>query len=314
MKIRPLLIAILLSCMLISGCSKKDDKLCIAEQYGIAYAPLEIMKTQGYLEKSLPGITVEWKQFGGPTAIREGFASGDIDFGFMGWAPALIGVDRGMDWKIATGISSNDSALVTDRDDLHSLHDFSQSDRIAILSPGCTQHVLLSMLAEQQLGDPTALDNQIVAMSHPDAMNALLADTEIVAHFATPPYLGAELDADMHVIADGEEIVGEPFTFITGVAAGKLQRERPEVYQAILDALQKSIDYINADMSGAAELLAPIYEIDTGDLLAQMQYHGTIYSTRLEGIDTLNKAMRRLGFIEKDLSISDICYENVELE
>ena len=78
--------------------------------------------------------------------------SGEIDFGFMGVAPVLIGIDNGMEWRYAAGLSSNEVAVVTSREDMKSLKDVTDKDRIAILSPACTQHVLLCMLAEEQLG------------------------------------------------------------------------------------------------------------------------------------------------------------------
>ena len=75
--------------------------------------------------------------------LRKGDRSGDIDIGFMGVAPVLVGIDNGMEWKYACGISGNQVAFITDRDYIHSLRDLKDDDRIAILSPACTQHVLL---------------------------------------------------------------------------------------------------------------------------------------------------------------------------
>lgn len=173
--------------LILPGCGgKKAPSVGIAEQYGIAYAPLQIMKEQKLLEKRLPGVEINWKQFGGPTGIREGMMNGEIDFGFMGVSPVLIGIDNGMKWRYATGISSNEVAIVT-RNDIHSLTELTPKDRISILSPACTQHVLLCMLAGQQLGDPHALDNQLVSMSHPDSVNALLSATEITHTFPHRP-------------------------------------------------------------------------------------------------------------------------------
>jgi len=46
--------------LLLSGCNKKVEKadgkykISIAEQYGLAYAPLQIMKEKKLLEKNLP--------------------------------------------------------------------------------------------------------------------------------------------------------------------------------------------------------------------------------------------------------------------
>ena len=54
-----------------------------------------------------------------------------------------------------------------------------------------------------------------------DGMNALISETEVSAHFVTPPYLQEELKLGMHVIADGEDLVGGQFTFISGVAMTK---------------------------------------------------------------------------------------------
>lgn len=122
-----------------TGCAKSgQETIGIAEQYGIAYAPLQIMKEKRFLEEKLPGVTINWKQFGGPTGIREGMLSGEIDFGFMGVAPVLIGIDNGMEWRYAAGLSSNEVAVVTSREDMKSLKDVTDKDRIAILSPACT--------------------------------------------------------------------------------------------------------------------------------------------------------------------------------
>lgn len=307
------LTVICLSCL--SGCSSstkaKDSTFTIAEQFGIAYAPLNIMKELGFLEKKLPGVSIEWKQFGGPTAIREGMLNGEIDFGFMGISPVLIGIDNGMEWKYATGISSNQVAIVTDRPELTSLADFSPEDKIAILSPGCTQHVLLSMLAQQELSDARCLDSQTVSMTHPDATNALIADTEIAAHVATPPYLQEELAQGMHIIADGEDIMGEPFTFISGVAMTDFYENHRDWYNAFIEALEESIDYINTQRDEALALLAPVYGISEEELAEQIGYGGTIYSTSLTGIEKMSQAMAEMGFIKKALPFDRLTFENV---
>ena len=303
---------ILMGTIFLSGCQKKErDVIGIAEQYGIAYAPLNIMKELGILEEKLPGVTIEWKQFGGPTAIRESMLNGEVDFGFMGIAPVLIGIDNGMEWKYATGISSNEVAIVTDRPEIKTLKDFSSEDRIAILSPGCTQHVLLCMLADEQLGDARALDHQTVSMTHPDALQALISDTEITAHIATPPYIDKELQAGMSVMATGEEIMGQSFTFISGVAMTKFYEEHPDWYAAFIEALDESIDYINENMEECVQILAPVYGISEEDLMKQMTYNGTIYTNRLEGVEKISAAMQKMGFTSGNPDFDTIIFDNV---
>lgn len=305
--------ALLIAVTGLAGCGKKEEKVIgIAEQFGIAYAPLQIMKEKKLLEEKLPGVTVNWKQFGGPTGIREGMLNGEIDFGFMGVSPVLIGIDNGMKWRYATGISANQVAVVTSREDVRTLGDLTEKDRIAILSPACTQHVLLCMLAKQQLGDAHALDNQLVSMNHPDSVSALLSGTEITAHVSTPPYITQELNAGMHVVADGEEIMGRSFTFISGVAMEEFYQNHRDYYDAFLEALQESIAFINDNREESVRLLAPIYGITEEELAAQMDYNGTIYSTELNGVAAFSREMKDMGFISEDRPMEDLVFENVE--
>ena len=305
-----LLVMILL---LATGCGKEEkNTLSIAQQFGIAYAPLNIMQEMGMLEEKLPDMEIEWVQFGGPTAIREAMLNGEVDFGFMGVGPVLVGISNGMEWKYATGISANEVALVTDKEEINDLTDFSKEDRIAILSPGCTQHILLCMLAKEQLGEATALDQQMVSMSHPDAMNALIADTEIVAHFATPPYLQEELKQGMHVVADGEDIMGGQFTFISGVAMIEFYEKYPELYDVFIETLNEAIDYINNSPEEAIKILAPLYGLSEEELREQMSYGGTIYTNALENVGPLKKAMYEMGYISEDFAVEDIIFDNVE--
>lgn len=307
-QIRGLSLCLLCTVLLLplSGCAReKPNEINIAEQFGIAYAPLQIMREQKLLEKALPGVRINWKQYGGPTPIREGMLAGEVDFGFMGPAPVLIGLDHGMEWKYATGISFNQVALVTDRPEINSITDFTETDRISVLSPGSTQHILLCIASSQAFGDPHKFDNQIVSLSHPDAMDALIADTEITAHFSTPPYLDKELAHGMKIITTGEEILGQPFTFITGVAAVRFYDGNPEGYDAILRALNEAIDYINNNMDEAVAMLAPVYDIDEASLKKQMTYNGTIYSNELAGIDKLSEEMYRIGLLKHRIRFED---------
>jgi len=299
-------------CIGCSGCGKKEKTtLNIAQQFGIAYAPLNIMEQLGMLEEKLPDVEIVWKQFGGPTAIREAMLSKEVDFGFMGIAPVMIGYDSGMEWRYATGISANQVALVTDKENVKTLDDFTAQDRIAILSPGCTQHVLLCMLCKQQLGDYMALDNRLVSMSHPDAMNALLSNTEVSAHFATPPYLQEELENGMHIIADGEDIAGAQFTFISGVAMESFYEEYPELYTAFIETLNEAIAYINENTEEAVRILAPLYGLSEEELKEQMSYGGTIYSGDLCGVEPIKQAMYDMGFLKENYDYRDLCFANV---
>ena len=297
----------------LGGCGRHDDNaLRIAEQFGIAYAPLTIMKQHGLLEAALPGVRVEWVQLGGPAAMREGMLSGDIDIGFMGVGPMLIGVDAGMDWRCFGALSANEVAFVTNRDYVHSLRDLKPSDRIAVLGPGSTQHILLCMAARAQMGDPAAFDAKLVTLSHPDAMSALLLGREVALHVATPPYSSMEVDAGMRKILTGEQLMGGPFSFICGVAMNDLYAHRRGVYDAFRACLAESIDMLNADLPAAARALAPIYGVDSDMLLRDMSAGGTIYGMALHGVDALAREMAELELIGRAPGLDEYAFPEAE--
>ncbi|WP_018306905.1 ABC transporter substrate-binding protein [Desulfitobacterium hafniense] len=293
-------------CLILVGCNttgeaqKKQLQIKIAEQYGLAYAPLQIMKEKQLIEKNLPEIEVSWRQLGNTTAIREAMLAGELDIGFMAIPPFLIGWDKGMDWKIACGLSTSPIGLVVNKDTIRSIRDFTKEDRIALPQPGSIQHILLSMACEKEWNDPKRLDNQLVTLDHPDGMNALLARSEISAHFTTPPYLFKELDEPgIHQILDGQEIMGEEFTFAVGVTTGKFYKEQPEVYGAFLKALEEALDFMEDNPTETVSILAKAYEMDQEELLEYLERSDTTYSSEVRGVMKFADFMQNYGYINR---------------
>lgn len=319
-KITLVLLVILL---ITSGCASKDtvqkekeQKIAIAEQYGLAYAPIQVMKELKLMDKNLPGVQVEWKQLGNTAAIREAMLVNEVDAGFMAIPPFLIGWDKGMKWKIASGLSESPIGLVTYRDDIKSIKDLTNEDRIALPQPGSIQHILLSMASEREFGEASKFDNQLVTLAHPDGMNALLAKKDITAHFTSPPYIFKELETEgMHQILDGEGAMGKPFTFIVGVTTNKFHDENPEVYKAFVKSLHESIDYINEHPEETASMLKDVYKIPEEELLKYLTWEGNVYSKSIKGIDEFVNFTNKNGYISKTPeSIDEILWEDAEYE
>ena len=278
-----------------AAAQSKKTTLNIAQQFGVAYTPLEIMKANGILDRYLPaGVTANWQKFGGPTAIREAMLAGDVDFGFMGVAPVIVGAAGGMEWRYATGISRNQVAITTTKPEVKRLADFLPTDRIAVISPACTQHVLLCMAARQELGDGRALDNQLVAASLPDAANALISGTEIVGDVSTPPYLQKRTGKRRAYPVRGHRADGRAVHHDQRRGDGAVfYKDYPALYEAFLGALRESVDYINDHMDEAAAQLAPVYGITEQELKEQMDYNGCIYNTELLGWRSLPRPCMR---------------------
>ncbi|MEL1136206.1 ABC transporter substrate-binding protein [Desulfitobacterium sp. THU1] len=300
----PILAITLLSLTLV-GCNTsskvQENKLQIkiAEQYGLAYAPLQIMKEKQLLESKLPGIEVSWRQLGNTTAIREAMLAGELDVGFMAIPPFLIGWDKGMEWKIACGLSTSPIGLVVNKESIQSIADFTPEDRIALPQPGSIQHILLAMAADKLWGDPKRLDNQLVTLDHPDGMNALLAGSEISAHFTTPPYLFMELEEPgIHQILDGKEVMGEDFTFAVGVTTEKFYEKQPAVYEAFLEALAEAIKFMEGNPTETVNILAKAYQMDEAELANYLERSDTTYGLEVQGVMEFADFMQKYGLIK----------------
>ena len=90
--------------------------------------------------------------------------------------------------------------------------------------------------------------------------------------------------------------------------------EHRDWYDAFIEALDESIDYINGNMEECVRILAPVYGVSEEALREQMTYNGTIYSNRLEGVPKLSAAMKDMGFTSENPDFDTIIFDNVNRE
>ncbi len=301
-----------------TGCTKPTEtkEITIAEQFGLAYAPLQIMKELKLLEKNQPDVTVNWKQMGNTAAIREAMLAKEVDIGFMAIPPFLIGWDKGMEWKIAGGLSKTPVGLVTNRSEVSSISDLNDKDRIALPQPGSVQHILLSMACEKEFGDSHKLDNMLVTMAHPDGMNALQIKKDITAHFTAPPYLNKELaNKENKLILSGEQAIGGEFTFIVEVTTKNFYENNPEGYKSFAKALDEAVTYIQNNRAEAVKILSKAYEISEEEIEEYLDTEGVSYGSKVQGGDKFADFMQRNDYISKTpKNKNEIMWDEVDYE
>ena len=287
------------------------DEIRIAGQFGLVYAPLMIAQKHKIFEKY--GLKPVWKEYGSGAAVREGLVSGEVDVGFMGIPPFLIGWDKGCPWKAALGFVVIPVGLVTYDSSLNSLKDFKSADKIALPSPGSVQHILLAMAAEKELGSPSALDKNLVAMAHPDGAAALISKRGITAHFTTPPYLFEELSQPgFYTVTDDIDAFGQPFSFNVGVASQKFHDGNPVAYACFVNAISEAMAWINTNKKEAAELLAPEFGLTPEKTYSYMTWPGMDYTTAPYGLLGFASFMKEAGYIDRvPEDLSDIAWENI---
>jgi len=300
-----IIIILSLSLFLITSCENSDQgsqkSITIAEQYGLAYAPVQLIKEFEFLEESNPDLKVEWKQLSNTTSIRESMLAGEVDIAFMAIPPFLIARDKGMEWKIISGLSESPLGLMTNRKDINSLSDFKNQDKIALPQPGSIQHILLSMAAQSKFGDPGKFDEQLLTMSHPDAMNALLAGREVSSHFASPPYLFLESrEKGIKEILSGKEAFGGEFTFIIGVSTEEFYQQQSENYKLFAAALEKSIKFMQQNPAEAAAILADNYDLTESEMIEYLNWPGMKFTSEIKGLEEFIAFMTAEGYLEEN--------------
>lgn len=275
----------------------------LAQQFGMQYAPVYVMQQMGFLEKHLPGATLEWNNLGGGSAMNEALISGSLDVAFMGIPPVLIALDKGVSYRIAAGICVPPSELMMRGESIMSLSDIKPEHKIAVPSVGSIQHIMLSMACQAQLGDAHALDNNIVAMANPDAYAALAAGTEVTGHFASMPYIDMEQQAGMRSILTAKEACDSQASIVCVTTEALHGNEA--VYDGLMAALNEAIDVINAQGDEVLRIIADTEKITAEQAKAYLNWPGTIYSTDLYGALGLASFMKDNAFIKNDLSAID---------
>ncbi|MBF9014245.1 MULTISPECIES: ABC transporter substrate-binding protein [unclassified Oceanispirochaeta] len=289
--------------MLLFSCGRSSDSVSIAQQYGLAYAPVQIMKDKGFLEDELKGKTeVKWIRLANTAAIREGVLAGDVDAGFLGIPPFLIAIDQGMPWKLLCGISQSPLGLAVPAGRWANLEDIPLDVKIALPQPGSIQHILLAMALKREMGDASYFDKNLQSLKHPDGLNALVAGS-VDAHFTSPPYIFMEEDMDeFEVILKGEEAMGSPFTFIVSMVTDKAVSELPDFPAALIMALERSMEFMETHPDESLQLLSEAYNIDKIKLADYMNRPGMIYGSDVLGLEEFISFMAAEGYLE---NISD---------
>lgn len=251
--------------LLVAPLRAEPQVVRIAQQFGISYLPLILMKERQLLEKhgKEQGLELksEWAQFSGGVPINEALISGNLDFASGGLTVLLTVWERTRTNLGVKGVAALDCMplyLTTTNPAVKTIADFTEKDRIAVTAAKVAiQAITLQMAAAKAFGEGqyNKLDSLEVSMSHPDAYaNMMGGKSGISAHFASPPYQNQELtDPRVHKVLDSYEVLGGPHTFNVVWATSKFYQENPKVVKAFVDALEDALQQIQADPAGAAK-------------------------------------------------------------
>ena len=228
------------------------SRITIAYQPGLGYAALIMMKQQRVIERRYPGTRVEWKVLASGTPITQGVITGEIQIGAMGTGPFLVGWARNVKWKIIAPLNLGDLWLMARDRGIRTIGDL-RGKRIATPTNTSIQAVMLRKMAQARLGDARVLDRGLVAMDHPDGMQALLSG-QIDAHFTSPPFQFQERARGAHVVGKSYAYFGA-HSFLVTVMTEEFYNEHTSFARFFYNAVARMNTQIKKNPNSVARIL-----------------------------------------------------------
>jgi NitT/TauT family transport system substrate-binding protein len=260
-----LLAASLAASALFSTGAQAEGKISIAQQFGIGYLILDVVRDQNLIEKHGKeqglDIKVDWNSISGATAMNEALLTGSLDVVSAGVPPMLTVWDRTkgkQNVKAIAALGSMPNYLLTNNPNIKTLKDFTDKDRIAVPAAGVGfQSRTLQIETAKEFGDAQykKFDDISVSLPHPDATAALIAGgSEINSHFSSPPFQYQALqNPNVHKVLSSYDVLGGQATFNVLYTTEKFHDENPKTYKAFYDALAEAEKIIEADKPAAAQ-------------------------------------------------------------
>ncbi len=238
----------------------------IGKQYGVAFLPLIVMQDEHLLEAEGRArgldLDVTFLTMSNGVPINDALLSGNLEFASGGIGPMITIWGKTRTSLKVRGVAALNATpiwLNTSNPKVHALHDFTETDKIAV--PGVKvsiQAVVLEMAAAKEFGDASfaKFDPITVSLGHPDAQTALLSfKSEIDAHFTTAPFMYEELlDPRVHTVLSSYDVLGGPHTYSAVWATTAYHDAHPQTYAAFLAALDRAQKLIASDPHKAAEI------------------------------------------------------------
>ena len=258
-------IAALVGALGFVGSAAAEGRISIAQQFGIGYLILDVVRDQKLIEKHGKqaglDIQVDWNSISGATAMNEALLAGALDVVSAGVPPMLTVWDRTrgrQNVKAIAALGSLPNYLLSNRAEVKSIKDLTDQDRIAVPAAGVGfQSRTLQIETAKVFGDAQykKFDAISVSLPHPDANAALTAGgSEITTHFSSPPFQYQALENPrVHRILSSYDVLGGPGTFNVLYTTEKFHDENPKTYRAFYDALVEAAAFIRANKAAAAE-------------------------------------------------------------
>jgi NitT/TauT family transport system substrate-binding protein len=282
-----------------------------------------VIDQQGWYDDLGPDIEVQ--TFGGGPPLVQAYASGDIDFAYVGISPGLVAIANGVSSKVVAANVLEPNVMVGSSEFRsywveHGVDSFERfrSDRgrkprFATLPAGSTPDVFLRYWITEVLG----LDLDVVEIigQSPSALQSTLSTGNADGGSAiepVPTILQENPETDMEPFRYAGEIMpGQPGAVLQ--PSQSLVDDSPDLVQELVDIHVRATGFIHENRSRAAEMAS---EVVGSDILSTDVATRAINSPASNFISNPERVVdkslvyndfhQQLGSVDTDLSESDV--------
>ncbi len=280
-----------------------------------AYHTAFILMGGRWIQEKLK-VKADWELFPTGPSMVKAFKNGELDIGYIGLPPAMIGMDQGLDIKCVGGGHVEGTVLTAlpgfkTLDDLGSikatLEQF-RGKRIGTPSKGSIHDVIIrKLVADAGLKDLVFIEN----FEWADFILEAMEDEKVVGGCGTPPLavLAARF-LDAPLVLPPRFLW--PYNPSYGIVANKTMIEKtPSLLEGFLQLHENACNLIRNNAPKAAELASKEIAIIGTEFLQQVfrvspKYCASLPAQYIESTLAFIPVLREMGYISRDLSQSRI--------
>jgi NitT/TauT family transport system substrate-binding protein len=250
----------------VSTAHAEVQEIVFARLGSFAMLPLIVMESEHLVEQQaqkmgLGDLKVSYVQFTSGLEVNNALAAGRAQFGASSIAPFLTLWDRAYDNLKVSAVSALDTApmfLVTRNPNIKKVTDFTDADRINVLTPGSAgQAIVFEMAVAQAYGiqNYAKLDRLTVGLPPSEATAAMISGSgTITADFTGLPMSYLELDAPgVYKVLGSNDVLGGEATNALLYTTAAFHAENPKIMAAVNAALDEAMKLIAQDRQKAGE-------------------------------------------------------------
>ena len=279
--------------------SDHDAALFVADQQGL------------YEEKN---ISVELVQFNNGGDLMTAMASGEVDVGYVGIAPVLSSVAKGVPVKVISSAQTEGSGIVvTQESGINSAADL-KGKSIATPGEASIQHVLLSAYLKT---NGMSLDDVNESAMKVPSINDALKTGNLPAAITFQPYVSlGEADDSIDEFVDSSEIMpNHPCCVV--VASNDFIKNHEDTAKDIVAIHKEATDFINKNIkdgkTGEVVKLLPKDIVANEDAeaksLESFPFISGLDDAYKADVDAFQQAEVGLGILNKTISHEDLYWE-----